>query len=173
MKSSLRCSWSWIPFTDSDRRSGCDQVWLPSWIWPEDTKGRSLSTCDVHAGWLPLRKNVIRLPVDSAICAYAATTSGEVPSSIVQAMYGPGTGISVIAFPTGIPPLVVGNGGTDTCGSLTGGALTEGLDDPGRPVVGAGVSETGESLEMLKGTCAHAVSTVPVTAPVATAKNPR
>jgi hypothetical protein len=89
-------------------------------------------------------------------------------------MYGPGTGISVIAFPTGIAPLVVGNGGTDTGGSLTGGALTEGLDDPGRPVVGAGVSETAESPEMSKGTWrAHAVSTVPVTAPVATAKNPR
>jgi hypothetical protein len=89
-------------------------------------------------------------------------------------MYGPGTGISVIAFPTGIAPLVVGNGGTDTGGSLSDGVLAEGRGDEGRPVVGAGLSETGESLEMFKGTWrAHAVSTVPVTAPVATAKNPR
>jgi hypothetical protein len=89
-------------------------------------------------------------------------------------MYGPGTGISVIAFPTGIAPLVVGNGGTDTGGSLSDGVLTEGLEDPGRPVVGAGPSETGESPEMFKGTWrAHPANAAPVTMPAVARKNTR
>ena len=80
----------------------------------------------------------------------------------------------MIAFPTGIAPLVVGSGGTAAGGSLSDGVLTEGLDYPGRPVVGAGVSETGESLEMLKGTWrAHPANTAPVTMPAVARKNTR
>jgi hypothetical protein len=89
-------------------------------------------------------------------------------------MYGPGTGISVIAFPTGIAPLVVGNGGTDTGGSVTGGVLARGRDDPGWPVVGAGVSETAESPEMSKGTWrAHPANAAPVTMLAVARKNTR
>jgi hypothetical protein len=89
-------------------------------------------------------------------------------------MYGPGTGISVIAFPTGIAPLVVGNGGTATGGSVTGGVLTRGRDDPGWPVVGAGVSETAESPEMSKGTWrAHPANAAPVTMLAVARRNTR
>src|SRR5450631_3265083 len=87
-------------------------------------------------------------------------------------MYGPGTGISVIAFPTGIAPFVAGSGGGAAAGVVRD---AEGVADAVRPAFGvAGESGTGESPDIPMGTCrAHAVSAVPVTAPVAKAKNPR
>jgi hypothetical protein len=90
-------------------------------------------------------------------------------------MYGPGTGISVIAVPTGIAPFVAGNGGGGGVGAWNGVPETEGLGDCGLGGGGvAGESVTGESPDMSIGACrAHAVSTEPATAPVVTAKNPR
>jgi hypothetical protein len=90
-------------------------------------------------------------------------------------MYGPGTGISVIAFPTGMAPFVVGSGGGEEVGVVRDVAEPEGLGDVAPPTGGvAGESVTGESLDTFTGAGrAQPAITDPPRAAVAIAKNPR
>src|SRR6202022_5065318 len=111
---------------------GWDHVWLPTWIWPDSTIGRSCGALIDQEGFTPLTKKVIRVPLSRQNAAKAATTSVLTPSSTVNANRFPSPGRRV-STPFG--------GGTRPVGPLGGGTASAvaGRGTAARPPHAAGL----------------------------------